>query len=90
MRAKLICYSLNNLTSAQRVAFRRCVYGFNDHSNNSKYSYKRTGLMNSIQHKKILDCVVIVKSSDANKVAKIMRECKAIVHVFPVLTTFNI
>ena len=90
MQVKLICYSLNKLTATERVAFRRCIYGFNDHSNNSKYSYKRTGIMDSLPHRKILDCVIVVKSSDANKVVKSMKQCKATVHVFPVLVPFKL
>ncbi len=90
MHAKLICYSLSGLTPTERVAFRRCVYGFNDHSNNSKYSYKRAGLMDSIEHKKILDCVIIVKNSDAAKIVNVMRKQKAAVHTFPILAPFKL
>lgn len=90
MQAKLICYSLKNLTTGERVAFRRRIYGFNDHSNNGKYSYRRSGLINAIPHKKILDCVIIVKSSDAKKVIAAMKECKATIHTFPVLAPFSL
>jgi len=90
MRAKIICYSLKNMTSSTRVAFRRELYGFNDHSNNGKYSYRRKGVMNSIPHKKILDCVVIVKESDANKVLKSMKKFKVTTHAFQVLMPFKL
>jgi len=90
MRAKLICYSLKNFTASERVAFRRHVYGFKDYSNNSKYSYKRDGIMSSIQHRKILDCVIIVKDSDAQQIVKVMRKHKATVHVFPILAPFKL
>ena len=90
MKPKLICYSLKNLTATERVAFRRSVYGFKDHSNNNKYSYTRSGLMQSIRHRKILDCVIIVNDSDTKKVVNTMKSHKATVHVFPVLTPFKI
>ena len=90
MQARLICYSLKNLTSAERVAFRRSIYGFNDHSNKSKYSYRRQGVMDSVEHKKILDSVMIVKNSDADKVVKRMKACKATVYVFPVVIPFKL
>ena len=90
MQAKLICYSLKNLRSAERVAFRRHVYGFNDHSNNNRYSYKRQGIMSSIPHRKILDCVVIVKDSNADAVIKAMRKYRATVFVFPILAPFKL
>lgn len=90
MQAKLICYSLKNLTAGERVAFRRCIYGFNDHSNNGKYSYRRSGLVDTIPHKKVLDCVIIVKSSDAKKVIAAMKECKATIHVFPILAPYRL
>ena len=90
MQAKLICYSLKKMTPAERVAFRRELYGFNDHSNNSKYSYRRKGVMNSIPHKKILDCVVIVKESDANKVLESMGKFKVTIHAFRVLSPFKL
>lgn len=90
MKAKLICYSLKNLNAVEKVAFRRHVYGFKDHSNNNKYSYKRTGIMESVSYRKILDCVIIVNDPDAQKVVKAMKSCKATVHVFPVLISFKI
>lgn len=90
MKAKLICYSLKNLTAAERVAFRRRVYGFKDHSNNNKYSYERSGILGTVPHRKILDCVVIVNDSDAQEVVRAMRNCKAAVHVFPVLVPFKL
>ena len=90
MRTKLICYSLSGLTAAERVAFRRCIYGFKDHSNSGKYLYRRTGIMDSIPHRKILDCVVIVNDSDAQKIIKAMKSCKATVHTFPVLVPFKL
>ena len=90
MRTKLICYSLSGLTAAERVAFRRCIYGFKDHSNRGKYLYRRTGIMDSIPHRKILDCVIIVRDSDANKVAESMRKCKATIQMFPILAPFKL
>jgi hypothetical protein len=90
MKARLVCYSLSKLTPAEKVSFRRSLYGFNDHSNNNKYSYRRQGLMNYIPHKKILDCVVIVRDSDAEKVVKTMKKHKANVHDFPVLAPFKV
>ena len=90
MQAKLICYSLRGMAPSERVAFRRCIYGFKDHSNNSKYSYKRTGVMNSIPHRKILDCVVIVKESDADKVLKSMKKFNVTIHAFRVLSPFKL
>ncbi len=90
MRTKLICYSLSGLTAAERVAFRRCIYGFKDHSNRGKYLYRRTGIMDSIPHRKILDCVIVVRDSDASKVAENMRKCKAAIHMFPILAPFKL
>ena len=90
MKAKLICYSLRGLTAAERVAFGRRIYGFKDHSNNNKYSYERAGIMESVPHRKILDCVIIVNDSDAQKIVKTMKSCKATVHTFPVLASFKL
>jgi hypothetical protein len=46
--------------------------------------------MDSIKHRKILDCVIIIKDSDANKAVDVMKRCKATVHVFPVLAPFTL
>ena len=81
MAKKLVCYSLRNLTAVQRMKFQRELYGFKDISNNSKYIYRRPGLMTSIKHTKIYYTGILVSEQHLDKVVGLLKKHKLKIHV---------
>jgi len=78
---KIVCYSIKNLKPVERTKLQRVLYGFKDISNNGKYTYKRHGLLNKSNHKKVYFTGVVVKDDAANSLIDILRKHGARVHV---------
>ncbi|KXA95280.1 hypothetical protein AKJ36_01125 [candidate division MSBL1 archaeon SCGC-AAA259I07] len=67
--------------------FHRKLYGYKDHSNSGKYTYKRPGLIQDIEGKKIIDAVLFVESEEAmKKVTDLLQEYGTKTYVFDVLS----
>jgi len=84
MKSKLICYSTKSLKTSAQKKFQRDLYGFKDISCNCKYVYKRSGLLNSMLHKKIIDCVILVSTDDAKSLVRLLKKHDVETHVFSV------
>ena len=78
---KIVCYSIKNLKPVERTNLQRVLYGFKDISNNGKYTYKRYGLLNKSNHKKVYFTGIVVKDSIANELIDILRKHGAKIHV---------
>ena len=57
------------------------MYGFKDISNNGKYTYRRHGLLNKSNHKKVYFTGVVVKDDIANELVGILRKHGAKIRV---------
>ena len=77
MKAKLIHYDLSKLEQIDKVLVKRLLFGYTEYSNNSKYKYKREGILKEIPHFKLTKAVIIVGIRDASKITKILRKIKA-------------
>ena len=60
MKAKLICYTLGEVTPTTRNLFKRELNGYKDVSNNGKYSYVRKGLLQKLPHLMPIRSVIII------------------------------
>lgn len=78
---KTVCYSIKHLKPVERTMLQRALYGFKDISNNGKYVYKRQGLLNKSNHKKMYFTGIVVKDNVANKLVDILRKHGAKIHV---------
>ena len=78
---KIVCYSIKHLKPVERTMLQRELYGFKDISNNGKYAYKRQGLLNKSNHKKIYFTGVVVKDDLSRKLIDILRVHKAKIHI---------
>lgn len=78
---KIVCYSIKNLKPVERTMLQRVLYGFKDISNNGKYTYKRHGLLNKSNHKKVYFTGVVVKDDIANELVDILKKHGAKIHV---------
>lgn len=73
MKAKLISYDLSKLNQIKKVIVKRQLFGYTEYSNNSKYIYKRKGVLEEIPHIKVARAVVIVQNKDKNKIINILK-----------------
>jgi len=76
MKAKLISYDLSKLDQIKKVIVKRQLFGYTEYSNNSKYTYKRKGVLEEIPHIKVARAVIIVQNKDKNKVIKVVKGVK--------------
>lgn len=76
MKAKLICYDLSNLKQIKKVEVKRILFGYTEYSNNSKYTYKREGILKNIPHFRPARAVIIVAIKDGNRVIKAIKDLK--------------
>jgi len=76
MKAKLISYDLSDLDQIRKVFVERQLFGYTEYSNNSKYTYKREGLLEKIPHIKLARAVIIVNRKDEKRVVDIIKKVK--------------
>jgi len=74
MEAKLITYSTENLGSTQRSIISKRISGYIDKSNNSRYTYKRKGLIEGIPHIKVANKTFILKKKDFPAIRKKLKK----------------
>ena len=78
---KIVCYSIKNLNPVEQTKLQRVLYGFKDISNNGKYTYKRHGILNKSNHKKLYFTGIILKDDVANELIGILRKHGAKIYV---------
>ena len=86
MVKQIICYSLENSNAVNRTKLHRELYGYKDISNHGKYSYQRTGILQSTKSKKITDVVILTSKNQSNKIIKILEKYMAKTYVFDIIT----
>lgn len=84
MKAKLICYNLSKIKQAKKDKVRNYLWGYKEHSNYSRYTYERKGMLRQIPHLKLAKAVVVVPQEDQNKVIKILKNVKAKFKIFDI------
>ncbi len=90
MTVKLVCYELGNISPTQRTNLHRELYGYTDNSNHGRYKYHRKGFLESVKHKKVLDCVIVINNENTKKLIKILRKYRAKINVFDVLMNLKV
>jgi len=72
---ELVVFELKkDLSATERTRFCREVWGYEEHSQFSKYRYWRPGLLSGIAHVKLTRGVVLVAHRDAAKVVRFLRK----------------
>ena len=78
---KIICYSIKHLKPVERTNLQRELYGFKDISNKGQYVYRRPGLLDTSNHKKVFFTGIVVKDKKAEELLKILNKYKAKIHI---------
>jgi hypothetical protein len=74
MKALLISYDLKKASINQKTILHQSLYGYTDHSNNSKYKYEREGLLNKYPYIKLNRGVFIININDKSKILPILKK----------------
>lgn len=74
MEAKIITYSVKNLTIPQQNQLRKRLNGHNDRSHGGKYMYRRMGLLDKIKHIKPNKGTIIAPNKEAIKVMGLLKK----------------
>ena len=70
----LILYDLKNKTGREKTDITRKLFGFQDKSNNSTYTYKRKGLLNEFKYRKEIKVTILINSRDEMKIKIILKQ----------------
>ena len=90
MNAKLICYTLGDISPTKKTQFKRDLLGYKDYSNRGKYNYERKGFLSNIPHYKPIKSVIIVKILDESKIITLLKKYRAKYQIFDVDINPNI
>ena len=82
MKASLIVYKLSKLDQYHKVLVNRALFGYIDNSNKGNYRYKRSGVLESIPHLRLLKGVIVVKIKDKKKITSILNKHRVDYMVF--------
>ena len=85
MHAELVCYELK-AKPVRRTLLHRKLYGYKDISNHGKYTYRRHGLLQRTNGKRITDGVLLVAEEQAKKIVSLLKKFGAKTYSFTVLT----
>ena len=77
MKTTLITYSAKNLNRTEASKLSKKLIGYTDKSNNSKYTYKREGLITATKHIIIAKSAFIVPKNKANKIINNIKKTRA-------------
>ena len=77
MDAKIITYCIAHRPAFERSKFNRQLNGYKDTSHGGKYKYKRSGLLESIIHKKPAKNTIVVANEPAKMIIKLLKEFNA-------------
>ena len=89
MKAKLVCYKLK-ADPAKRTKLHKELYGYKDYSNHGDYTYKRSGLLNTTQSKRITDAVILIENRQATKLIELLHKYGAQTYVFNVTSPIRL
>ena len=81
----IIKYELKNVPMHKRNALHRDLYGYQDHSNNGEYIYKREGILTKVKHTKISNSVIMIESKEAKPIISILDKHnigRVIIHLY--------
>lgn len=84
MKAKLIVYELSGLDQYHKVLVNRTLFGYIDNSNKGAYQYERKGVLDKVQHLRLLKGAIIIKIKDQNKVVSALKKHKVKPKVFDI------
>lgn len=85
MKAVLVSYTLEKAKQSQKLSVHRLLYGYEDFSNNKKYSYQRKGLIEIYEGKKINRGVFLIPAEFKEEVISLLKKNKATLEVIPLL-----
>lgn len=77
MKAEIITYETKNMTNSKRSIISKRLFGFIDRTGETKYVYKRDGILRSVQHIVITKKTFVVGSKDAQTIKKLIKKLGA-------------
>jgi len=84
MKAKLIVYKIANLKQSAKVKFNREFFGGIETSNNSKYKYKKEGILGKILYVKLAKSVIVVMKKDFDLISDFLSKMSAEFKVYDI------
>ena len=88
MDGTIVVFSLRKgMSNSEKAKFCQYFYGDDTATWKGKYRYHRHGLLDDIPHRKIAKSVIIIKSSDLEKVKDYVRNRVEEIHVRTIVLT---
>lgn len=74
MKAEIITYETKDMTNSKRSIISKRLFGFTDRTRDSKYTYKRKGILESIPHVMITKKTFVVSVKDGGKIKDVIKK----------------
>ena len=84
-KVSIVKYNLKGVSVVKKTLLHRALYGYTDHSNKGKYTYKRKGVLEGLDYKKISDSALLMDTSDVDKVISITKKYKIKVNIIDLI-----
>ena len=84
MKSLIVSYNLEKTKPHQRLLIHRALYGYDDFSNNSKYRYKRKGLIEKYSGRKLNRGVFIIPEKFKDNIIPLLEKNKARLEIISV------
>jgi hypothetical protein len=80
-RGVLVAFRLSAYDKNRASDLVKRLYGQETSSHGGRYRYRRTGLLDGIPHRRLIRGVLVLREADAERVARLLREYDAEIHV---------
>jgi hypothetical protein len=84
-RVSILKYSLSGVPVVKKTLIYRALYGYTDHSNKGTYSYKRKGVLNQIEYKKLGNSVLFLNTKDVKTLIPLFKKYKIRINIMDLI-----
>lgn len=84
-KVSILKYDLKKVPVTKKTLIHRALYGYTDHSNKGKYTYKRKGALNQIKFTKISNSVIMVDTSQINNLIPLFKKYKIKINIIDLI-----
>ena len=80
-KVSIIKYNLKGIPTNRKTLLHRALYGYADHSNKGNYEYKRKGMLENFEYKKISNGVILLETKYVQQLRPIFKKYKIKINI---------
>jgi len=84
-KVSILKYILKGVPVNRKTLIHRALYGYTDHSNKGKYTYKRKGALKGLKYTKISNSVLMINTEDVEQLIPLFKKYKVKINIIDLL-----